>query len=165
MRKSILPEINVWARMAGAVLYIILVVLHVLCGKRYEKPQRTYWWSQIAYEGKLDVEEMVFVLGDADSKISYLGKIFPNIPILGGWKRYVVLSVGTSSIDWCVGWRSSGVTELILTRQKGEVRMLIGPGDVEFFAINLHTGAQINLKKIADGTFGKNVYHQRTPMS
>ncbi len=86
-----------------------------------------------------------------------------HVPIFGGWRDYVVLSPYSVNQEWHVGWIASDVCGISRIKLSGPVRMLLGPGDVEFFGIDME-GCQIPICKIGQGKIGDGGKYKRTPL-
>jgi len=124
-----------------------------------EVPQRTHRWNNTKLPASaishFDASEIVTVTGDADAKRRWWG-ILPifHMPILGGWDEFVVLKPVQENIFWHVGWLpidTIGVSQIPL---KGNVRVLVGPRQVQFFGVDQH-GSQIPIEVVARGVIGK----------
>lgn len=73
-----------------------------------------------------------------------------HIPVLGGWKHFVVLEPKVPQDKWFVGWIAGdtiGISQIELSHR---VRLLKGPSGVFFFGVNEH-GDQISLQKAGEG--------------
>ena len=99
-------------------------------------------------EGELDPSETVYLI--------------PYMPICGGWKNYIVLQPQVNPKAWFIGWVTGGTGGISRIPLKGRVRMLIGPGDVEFFAIE--NGRQITLLKGGRGKIGQGGPNGKLPL-
>lgn len=108
---------------------------------------------------------MVCVDGDIEESarfIHYL-PIF-HIPILGGWRRYVVLNPGAEIHEWRVGWCAGvvqGVSRLTVT---GPARLLLGDSPVSFFGIDAETHKQIPIEIIGTGVIGDGGLYRDVPL-
>ena len=118
----------------------------------------THFWNvqRLQEEGvkKLDHQKMIYCPGSFSKIIRSrrLSFLF-HIPILGGWRNYVVLKPEDEE-TWHVGWRTDdGRNEISVLPLVGPVRMLIGTSDVWFFGINKE-GFQIPIGKIGKGKIG-----------
>jgi hypothetical protein len=80
-----------------------------------------------------------------------------HIWFLGGWREYIVLKACT---PWYVGWivpdgDGGEICEVSRIPIDGKVRMLLGPDEAIFFAIEVKTGIQIHLDMVGFGRIGK----------
>ncbi len=87
-----------------------------------------------------------------------------HIPILGGWRNYVVLRPREPKGEWHVGWKVNGKAGISRLRIKGPVRMLVGPGSVEFFGIDARTGTQRFIHDVGKGCIGNGGPYIRLPL-
>ncbi len=93
-----------------------------------------------------DLYTMVALSGDPDA-LKGNHPIRSHIRFLGGWKEYVVLR---AAVPWHVGWIvSDGMDDEICEVSRividGWVKMLLGPYQTKFFAIEADSGNQIFL--------------------
>ncbi|MEI6649815.1 MAG: hypothetical protein WCL23_00075 [Candidatus Moraniibacteriota bacterium] len=85
-----------------------------------------------------------------------------HIWFLGGWRRYAVLK---ACIPWYVGWivpdgNGGEICEVSRIPIDGKVRMLLGPEDVSFFAIEADSGHQLIIDMVGGGRLGKDDKHR-----
>ena len=93
---------------------------------------------------------------------SYFGFRF-HLPVLGGWRQYVVLEPEDTQ-DWYVGWILSDAIGISRIKLIGPVRLLIGPDDVSFFGINGKDYGQIPIRKIGEGRIGSGGSYAQMPL-
>ncbi len=74
-----------------------------------------------------------------------------HLPILGGWKRCVVIRPVEHLGGWHIGWSTKEGVNIDRDQFGGAVRMLIGPDKVHFFGICAKTGDQIALERRGGG--------------
>lgn len=155
------------ARLADAFMYPFMKLLIFLQSGSYkESPQRTHFWNNQKYsksviESKLDTFLMAYCKG-----------IFEEIPAQSlfrhlYWSHYVVLQPAVKVDSWYVGWIMPGSDEAGVSRIliKRKVRMLMGPGDTQFFGIDAATGKQISLRRPVRGRLGqKGSLYQNIPL-
>lgn len=146
-----------WLRQLADTLMIPL--MHCLSGTM-EKPQQTHFWNNIKLKKQnvehLDPENMVRCQGVTDSTSrKILGIPIFHIPILGGWRDYVVLELNEEGCDsgWHVGWITDDVIGVSRIKLANQVRFLLGPGDVTFFGVTT-SGKQISIRQSGDGRIG-----------
>ncbi len=124
-----------------------------------ENPQWSHWWNYDDLEAtellqKFDNHMMLSVEGNPRASKPMF--IRPHLPcFLGGWKKYVVVGPpedhqGTWYVGWITGPNSGGVCQIPLS---GPVRMLVGPGDVKFFALD-KDGHQTKARYVGCGEIG-----------
>lgn len=142
--------------------------MFVAGGCKLDSIQETHrWHCQKINPILIDHNLSVIVEGTDNSK--YTNRIFPvpifHIPILGGWKNYIVLKAESNRSEWHIGWvhlrYSEGfiprhsVHKLKLTNDK--IRMLSLPkGHITVFFAVSQEGSQIPLTKIGEGFLGDN---------
>jgi len=164
MKQIHVPPLG-WLEQFGDVVMIPL--MYVLSGTLSEAPQRTHRWNNIHLSSEdvhhLKKDKMVHSPGNRSARRPRVAMLpIFHMPIMGGWKRYIVISPQESK-EWHVGWiagKTIGITKIVL---RGQVRMLIGPGAVSFFGIDL-SGHQIALTKMGYGHIGDEGKFAKTPL-
>jgi len=138
-------------------------VMYFVAGTLREKPQQTHKWNNKKLSRKeansLDASLMTSVAG-VPCKIKKQGGILFHIPIIGGWREYVVLTPRRPEDGWHVGWHNEEVTGVSRIRLTTPVRLLVGPNDISFFGIS-STGEQIHISEIGCGRVGENLPQAR----
>lgn len=144
---------------------LMVPAMYLLSGTLYEAPQRTHFWNnqkvnQTKTNQWLVRSQAVSVEADltACEPMWYSLPRF-HAPILGGWRKYVVLEnleADYRRFPWHLGWmvdgRVAGISRVSL---RGHfVRALIGPRRTTFFALR-STGEQVTLTKAGTGIIGK----------
>ena len=86
-----------------------------------------------------------------------------HIPIIGGWRDYVVVSPASHE-SWYIGWISAQSLAVSRIKVTGPIRMLLSSESVSFFAINPKNGEQVPLKKIGVGRIGDKGPHSQLPL-
>lgn len=148
--------------------YIMTPIMYLLQGTFREKPQRTHYWNNKKYTAKhisfLSAQMLVTIEPDPVALPRWFG-IVPifHIPILGGWKKYIVLEPIAPQDEWYVGWVAGDTIGISQVRLTGSVRVLRGQSIVQFFGINEH-GQQISVQKIGQGEIGKAGIHSHVPL-
>lgn len=155
------------ARLADVLM---VPVMYIVSGTLNESPQRTHRWNnkklshgEVAH---LSQKAMVQCSGISTARTRFLSFIpLFHVPVLGGWRRYVVL-VPESNLyrRWLVGWIAEDARGVTCLPLRGPVRMLLGPKDVAFFAIDVESGEQIVLTKIAKGIVGQGGPYAHVPL-
>ncbi len=145
-----------WERL---LTVLMIPLMDLAQGTIFESPQETHRWNnhkltQNEIEG-LDHTTVVDVSADPTARRRYWWKIpIFHIPILGGWRSYVVLRPKHHLVDdWYVGWIAKdviGVSRIPLT---GPVRVLRGDDDVAFFGVYAD-GTQVPIEQIGKGRIG-----------
>ena len=138
----------------------MVLIMYLAQGTFKETPQRTHFWNNTKFQsGELPLAYVgtgsLHCPGDVDANPPFWFFIPRfHIPILGGWRTFVVLDVLDSG-PWHIGWVAKhgfvGVSRIPL---HSPVRMTIGPGDTTFFAIK-SDGSICNLRHIGKGRIGK----------
>lgn len=136
--------------------FIILFFYNkVLC-----TPQKTRFWNNKTIpEGSfiLDSKLVMFIDGNKNETARRKWKIIPisHMPRFGGWTDYAVLSPRDKDIRvWFVGWKTDDAFGLSLIPIQNQVRVLVGPNDVQFFGVDFN-GEQINLDLDGRGKIGE----------
>lgn len=133
----------------------------------FESPQESHAWHAQKLDDanirSLDEQKCVKVRGDDPSIIKTGEGALFHIPLIGGWKNYIVLQTESGGSAWHVGWivRDSETHEVIraelhkLPLCNPRVRMLIGPPErtTTFFAVN-EDGAQLRTEEVGRGKMG-----------
>ncbi len=149
---------------------LLMIPLMYLVQASLEAPQRTHVWNNLKLRtpedrAKLDTSRMCKVLGDGSAAAPWLGMVpVFHIPLLGGWRRYVVLEpVSRDVSEWVPGWVSPDVVGVSRLYLKGPVRLLRGPSDALFFGID-QSGRQIELRIVGFGRIGDGGPFARLPL-
>jgi len=165
--KIYVPPLGRVARTADALM---VPVMYLVSGTLSEKPQRTHRWNY----RKIPIEK-TFAL-DRAQMISHPGipsegarwGIRFHIPILNGWKKYVVLQPVEPGKPWHVGWSTTnkhgfncGVSRIPVF---GAVRMLIGPEKVWFFGVATDRFTQIALEEVGQDSIGSSGPYAAMPL-
>jgi len=140
--------------------WLMVLIMYLAQGTFKETPQRTHFWNNTKFQsGELPLAYVgtgsLHCPGDVDANPPFWFFIPRfHIPILGGWRTFVVLDVLDSG-PWHIGWVAKhgfvGVSRIPL---HGPVRMTIGPGDTTFFAIK-SDGTPRDLHYLDDGRIGE----------
>jgi hypothetical protein len=152
------------ARAADYVMYPLMRILMELNGTPSESPQLTHRWNNHHLTQRdvawLDPAKMVYAAGINTARTAW--SLFRHIPITG-WRHYLVV-VPARPCEWYPGWIDDRVTGVSRIPQCGKARLLLGPGDVRFFGIDCHTGAQVPLIEVGRGRLGDNSSNERLPL-
>ena len=147
----------------------LMVPLMYCMSGTMEKTQQTHFWNntklKVQYMKHLNREKMVHCQGIADATTrKILGIPIFHIPILGGWRNYVVLKPREECDNgWHVGWIADDVAGVSRIKLTDQVRLLLGPGDVAFFGVTTN-GDQISVQKAGEGRIGDGGAHSKTPL-
>ena len=154
------------ARLADRIAYYFMKILMELGGAE-DSPQLTHRWNN----RRLSKEEseilspylMTRVAGEPSAARMWWG-IIPvfHLP-LWGWKHYVVVRPRRWFSPWYVGWYTQTFSGMSLIPIQGEVRLLIGPGDVRFFALD-PSGQQLPIEEVGRGKLGDGGAFQNLPL-
>lgn len=164
-KKLNVRKLNWFHRLADTLM---IPLMHCSAGT-LEKPQETHFWNNTKLKpqdvGHLDQQKMVHCQGipNASSRRVLRIPVF-HIPILGGWRDYVVLEPSEICDEgWHAGWVAddvAGVSRIKLTKH---VRLLLGPGDVSFFGVS-PDGRQISVQQNGEGKIGDHGPHSKAPL-
>lgn len=137
---------------------LMVPFMYVISGTLKETPQRGHRWNNKRLSQSdvknLDISIMVHCKGMDRAMRSRWLFLF-HIPILGGWRNYVVLETKNDMIDWHVGYIADDMVGVSRIRLSGRVRMLIGSGDVSFFGIDANSFEQLSIREIGRGRIGE----------
>lgn len=151
-------------RIARIANVLMVPLMYILSGTFKEKPQQTHRWTNC----KFGLERVKHL--DRQIMASFLGRkgirlwkpLIMHMPIFGGPRHFVVLKPEMDgSEEWHIGWilpNRAAVSRILL---RGPVRMLWGPEDVLFYAINAKTHIQVPLCIIGEGKVGDNSDYAR----
>lgn len=103
-------------------------------------------------------------MGDVTaSKRFWFGLPLFHIPVLGGWRRFMVLEPSLD-VSWHVGWiADDGIIGVSLIQLEGSVRVTIGPDMSTFFAIRAD-GSQLPLRRMGEGLIGEAGRFRHVPL-
>lgn len=131
-------------------------VMYLVSGTLREEPQMTHRWNnhklgqyQIRWLLKENVLLVPGMHGTNDRGILRF-----HIPLFGGWKQYVVLEPEDGKPTYHIGWNTDDVCGISRIPITGAVRMLVGPSDALFFAVEATSGQQIKLRSIGKEKIG-----------
>jgi hypothetical protein len=153
--KIAVPPLGWLARLAD---WLMVPLMYLLSGTFKEVPQGGHRWNNLrlsrAVVENLDQAAMVHCPGINDKTFRSRWLFLFHIPILGGWRNYVVLEPENPECVWHVGYIADDIVGVSRVRLLGRVRMLVGPGDVAFYGIDAETYQQIALKNVGKGRIG-----------
>ena len=147
---------------------LMLPLMYILQFNLREVPQRTHVWNNTKHANDsvrhLDPAAIISIEGDTDAVRRWLGPLpIFHMPIIGGWKQFIVLEPTVPQDEWYVGWLAGdtlGVSHIAL---RDKVRLLQGQGTAQFFGVNEH-GEQISLRLVGRGQVGKACEFSRIPL-
>lgn len=158
------PAPSIWIRI-GDVLMI--PIMWLLAGFHPHKIQETHRWHTWRHLTSNDIDKKKALLlkkkdGTGVSKRLWF---WFHVPILGGWKKYIVVGPKKNVASFRIGWaiENNGTFEEIAIHKlpiyNNAVRLLYGPSNntVVFFAIDAE-GKQIDITQKGSGTLGDNKY-------
>lgn len=149
---------GVWGFIADILM---MPIRYLMQGTVCEKPYRTHRWNRMEFtpSDPLEKKAMVKVAGDPKAVKQRMIGFIPlfHIPILGGWREYVVLELSDETVRYHIGFKfkEDGVEyyKISIIPIRGRVRMLRGDKDVCFFAVS-RTGRQLPLRIVGFGRIG-----------
>lgn len=148
---------------------LLTPLMYLVSGTFSESPQRSHAWhikrltpEEVA--SVQDSESLYFARDSRDRKRFVFGFPLFHVPILGGWREYVVLKPVSKIDTWHVGWRLDRKTEISRIPLQGPVRLLLGSEDVSFFGIDSKSGEQIRLEEFGRGMVGKGGEFAQMPL-
>ncbi|MEX1112466.1 MAG: hypothetical protein WEC84_03310 [Candidatus Andersenbacteria bacterium] len=153
------------ARLADTLM---IPLMYLASGTIKESPQQTHLWNNTKLSSEeirhLSRETMAHCSGDPTAVSRYIcGIPVFHIPILGGWRMYVVLEPVEHDQEWHVGWTAEDTQGVSRVAIRGPVRTLIGPGDASFFGVTVE-GEQVPIRHVATGYIWKHGPYARLPL-
>lgn len=153
------------AQAADKTLRPLMHILMELNGTPGESPNETHRWNNVKFRPyqalHLKPDLMTAVINDPAAW--RLNGLFRHLPIIG-WQKYVVIEpICHSEIEWYVGWLSKDLTGASRLKQRGPVKLLLGPDPVNFFGLDL-SGQQIPVRAVHTGRLGYNTHHAHIPL-
>lgn len=147
--------------------FLMSPLMYMLAGTVAEAPQETHRWNNLKFSWRevklLEINLMTVVAGVPASR-RWLGKIpLFHLPILGGWREYVVLEPAVPVMYWHPGWYTSHVCGASRLAKRGRVRLLRGSETTSFFGVNEH-GEQIPLTIVGYGRIGDGGPYAHLPL-
>jgi len=129
-----------------------------------ESPQRTHRWNNY-HLGSANVAHFNRKLMVCHNGIPGETSIYPlfHIPVLGGWRNYVVLMPIEKPREWYVGWIAGNVVGVSRIPLSGPVRLLVGPGPVCWFGVNAK-GDQLPIRQVGVGRIGEGGKFAKEPL-
>jgi hypothetical protein len=124
-----------------------------------EEPQQTHYWNNLKFsvvppEIRRDA---IQVAGDPTASSRWKWGFVPlfHLPIIGGWRNYVVLDpVSQYRYGWHPGWITGDACGCSRVLIDGPVRLLRGPEDATFFGVTAQHGEPLSLRIIGYGRIG-----------
>lgn len=150
----VVPPLGLLARVADVLM---IPLMYLIAGTLDEAPQRGHRWNnkQLLKSDieKLDTSLMIHCGGILNS-MKFRWIFLFHIPILDGWRNYVVMKPKDSKRKWHVGYITTDMVGISKIKLSESVRMLIGSDNVSFFGIDAETYEQISLIEIGRGRIG-----------
>lgn len=143
---------------AKAADIAMIPIMYLISGTFRETPQRGHRWNNLRFSREtvkdLDRSIMVHCTGKSDKVFRSRWLFLFHIPIIGGWRNYVVLAPITPVHKWHVGYITNDVIGVSRIPLSQRVRMLLGHGEVSFYGIDAQTHEQIPITQIGEGRIG-----------
>jgi hypothetical protein len=148
---------------------ILVPFMYLAAGTFSEAPQQTHRWNYTKFRPKYVRERLrgsraIRICGvstECDPWWHFIPRF--HIPIFGGWRHYVVLTPRDHIGAWHVGWwtrKGSAISRIPL---HGPVRMLRGPKDTWFFAVD-KDGNQLVIDSLGTDMVGSGGEFSRLPL-
>lgn len=158
--------------------WLVSGLMRWLIGFGDEEIQKTHFWNNHKLPAEagqyLSPVFMVSHAGDPEARYaqapSWLVGCLAHATRFGGWRRYVVLCPESNSQKrWYVGWRSwhGGPVGVSRVPNVGPLRVLVGPGAVEWFGISADSenlNEQIPIMKLDEGRIGESCEYSKLPI-
>ncbi len=162
--KIVVEEVPFYFRFVD---YLMIPIMWALAGFKMESPQESHKWHiQKINNIKITDNKSVAVIGDDKSRFDNKTLLI-HIPVLGGWKNYVVLKAENYKNYWFVGWKVKFLNEnrqdycevQKLRIHSQYIKVLKGISDSQkiFFGVDSE-GKPIKLKNVGEGTLGDGKY-------
>lgn len=143
---------------------LLFPLMWILSGFKLELPQETHpWHMQEIDEMQIPKDKLIEFIGNDNSKFSNKDKPFFHVPVLGGWRDYIVLEAENYGKYWRIGWilkyhNSNQKTDSQIQKLKIKspyIKLLSGIDDSKkyFFAVS-ENGNFADLKIVGSGTLG-----------
>lgn len=163
-RISILP-LGPIAKVTDMALLPIMHVLMELNGTPGEAPMETYWWNNVKFHPDQARYLQISLMTEAvnDSTAWRLNGFLRHMPIIG-WQKYVVVEpLCHSELEWHAGWSSLDLIGASRLKQRGPVKLLLGPDPVNFFGLDL-SGRQVPVRVVETGRLGYGNHNAHVPL-
>jgi hypothetical protein len=118
-----------------------------------EWPQRTHWWNNKHIKNRVTCRHAFNILTPGDPGANDIPMPFAHLPLIGGWKKYVVIEPVDHNEKWFTGWITEEVLGHSVIGKIGPVRVLEGPTPCERFGLNLD-GRIIKIRVVGYGHIG-----------
>ena len=146
--------------------FCMLPIMFLLGWLRRDAMQETHAWHVWRDFRSGDINQALSVKYTGSDRTFHRHYVFLfHVPMLGGWKKYLVVQPHDKKLDYRIGWivydkkrlKRVGVQRLIVHKQP--IRILSGPANYSgyFFAVDVD-GKQIKLEKIGEGMLGDGKY-------
>jgi hypothetical protein len=143
-------------------------LMYLAAGTRKEAPQQTHFWNntKLTYEVVRNLDQEMTVRCSGIRGEANVPALFAHIPILGGWRNYVVIAPveNPNETTWHIGWNTVRVMGVSRIEVKGAVRVLVGPLYTSFFGINAANGQQIAIREVRRGKIGDKGEYCKVPL-
>lgn len=138
---------------------IMIPVMYLLQGNLNEVPQRTHRWNNMHLAAidvqNFDADLVINAPADTSSVRRWFCPIpIFHMPILGGWKKFVVIEPVENIRDWHIGWLVSDAFGLSKIPIEKSARLGIGPAPAQYFGVDSE-GNQIAIKFVGEGEIGR----------
>lgn len=147
--------------------YAMIPLMFILGGFKRDAIQETHPWHSWKKFDRNKINQKLAVIHDGTDRMTFHRRFLFlfHVPVLGGWKKYSVLSATNHKGTFYIGWvvfdndrlAYQGIHRLPIKNRA--VRLLDGPPNFHgyYFAID-STGTPIPLEKIGSGVLGDRKY-------
>lgn len=144
-------------------------LMHIAMGTLSESPQRTHRWNHQPLKtvegGNLDRTLMVHEEGDPTACAPWrFGLPTFYVPLLGGWRRYVVVEPVDPTRPWHPGWMGSWGSSVSRIIIEGPARFLVGPASSRYFGIDAERKQELKIQRIGYGRIGDRSKYRHLPL-
>ncbi|MCI5108263.1 MAG: hypothetical protein MRY49_00250 [Candidatus Pacebacteria bacterium] len=158
-----IKPLGFFARVADILM---IPVMYLVSGTFRESPQKTHFWNntKLRKEDTRYLSEEMMICSSGQSQEKARRGILFHLPILGGWRRYVVIRPTDRDVNsWYIGWKCRDLIGVSRIPVKGPVRVLCGPDETLFFGVK-RDGTQVGLSRITYGNIGEFSKYSTIPL-
>lgn len=159
--KPIVP-VSAYAKIANRILDPLMILLN---GSSIDSPQQTHIWNNASIDPDFLQSEMMVHEEGRIKKVPRWFLFLPifHIPILGGWREYIVIKPIISESAWHCGWMVDNICGFSRIQLEGPVRLLIADKKSSYFGLK-PDGTQIPVSVVGYGKIGITSVFSRLPL-
>lgn len=159
MARILVDKLQAQGALGALTDAIMTPLMFLVSGTITERPQRGHRYNVAVLKPAevMELDRDITATGEIDETASSAWKYgfipMMHLPILGGWRKYAVVSPKHYPDTWHPGWTCedhSGYSKIPVT---GPVRLLLGTTQTNFFGLS-GDGQQIPVEIIGEGLIG-----------